>query len=167
MDKVRKILDRKNIFTLFIFEWILSTCFILIGLRYVSLWWYHSLIHIGYLIFFILDSYIFIMFLLYLFKRINKRIDLLFVYFMIPLGLAFTFAMLPDFVPDEQSHFQRAYLLSNFDFRQGINVYVDSDYAVQKIKSYDELFKMFYINFHPSYTLQTEAANYHFMAQQN
>lgn len=93
----------------------------------------------------------------------DKKIDLLFVYFMIPLGLAFTFAMLPDFIPDEQSHFQRAYLLSNFDFRQGINVFVDSDYGVQKIKSYDELFKMFYINLHPSYTLQTEAANYHFI----
>ena len=131
-SKILKVVEhnikRIKLIWLFVIEWILATASVLSGLRYLSYWWDDRKFSIVSLILIDVFGY-------YLFKRIKDRIDLLFVLFMIPIGISFMFVMLPDYVPDEQSHFQRAYLISNLNIKTIKEVYIDSDYGIQKLKS--------------------------------
>lgn len=159
---IEKINGYKNTF-LFVIEWILSTVLILLILRYLSLWWDHKQISLLSLLFVIILGYTFCIYFYCLFNKFKDSIDLQFVLFMIPMGLVFLFLMFPDFVPDEQSHFQRAYLISGLNFKTITDVYIDSDYSIQKIHSYSDIFKHIYININPTFTLHREAANYNFV----
>lgn len=163
-SKILKVVEqnikRIKLIWLFVIEWILATASVLSGLRYLSYWWDDRKFSIVSLILIVVFGYIFCVYFYYIFKRMKDRIDLLFVLFMIPIGISFMFVMLPDYVPDEQSHFQRAYLISNLNIKTIKEVYIDSDYGIQKLKSYAEVFNNFGFNFHPTYTLFEEASNY-------
>lgn len=151
-SKILKVVEhnikRIKLIWLFVIEWILATASVLSGLRYLSYWWDDRKFSIVSLILIVVFGYIFCVYFYYLFKRIKDRIDLLFVLFMIPIGISFMFVMLPDYVPDEQSHFQRAYLISNLNIKTIKEVYIDSDYGIQKLKSYAEVFNNFGFTFH-------------------
>lgn len=138
-SKILKVVEhnvkRIKLIWLFVVEWILATASVLLGLRYLSYWWDYRKFSIVSLILIVVFGYIFCVYFYYVFKRMKDRIDLLFVLFMIPIGISFMFVMLPDYVPDEQSHFQRAYLISNLNIKtikEIKEVYIDSDYGIQK-----------------------------------
>ena len=143
-SKILKVVEqnikRIKLIWLFVIEWILATASVLSGLRYLSYWWDDRKFSIVSLILIVVFVYIFCVYFYYIFKRMKDRIDLLFVLFMIPIGISFMFVMLPDYVPDEQSHFQRAYLISNLNIKTIKEVYIDSDYGIQKLKSEPNLF---------------------------
>lgn len=163
-SKILKVVEhnikRIKLIWLFVIEWILATASVLSGLRYLSYWWDDRKFSIVSLILIVVFVYIFCVYFYYLFKRMKDRIDLLFVLFMIPIGISFMFVMLPDYVPDEQSHFQRTYLVSNLNLKAMKYVYIDSAYSVQKLRSYSDVFNNLGFNFHPSYTLFEEASGY-------
>lgn len=163
-SKILKVVEqnikRIKLIWLFVIEWILATASVLSGLRYLSYWWDDRKFSIVSLILIVVFVYTFCVYFYYLFKRMKDRIDLLFVLFMIPIGISFMFVMLPDYVPDEQSHFQRTYLVSNLNLKTMKYVYIDSDYSVQQLRSYSDVFNNLGFNFHPSYTLFEEASGY-------
>ena len=163
-SKILKVVEhnikRIKLIWLFVIEWILATASVLSGLRYLSYWWDDRKFSIVSLILIVVFVYIFCVYFYYLFKRMKDRIDLLFVLFLIPIGISFMFVMLPDYVPDEQSHFQRTYLVSNLNLKAMKYVYIDSAYSVQKLRSYSDVFNNLGFNFHPSYTLFEEASGY-------
>ena len=163
-SKILKVVEHNvkhiKLIWLFVVEWILATASVLSGLRYLSYWWDDRKFSILSLILIVVFGYIFCVYFYYLFKRIKDRIDLLFVLFMIPIGISFMFVMLPDYVPDEQSHFQRTYLVSNLNLKAIKYVYIDSDYGIQKLRSYSDVFNNLGFNFYPSYTLFEEASGY-------
>lgn len=94
----------------------------------------------------------------------NSKSDLskLFIIIMIPIGLTFLMCMLPDYVPDEQAHFQRAYQVSWLHLNTGINGMIDSDYAIMKFSDYKNIFSYININPNPTYKMYHEACAYNF-----
>ena len=52
------------------------------------------------------------------------------------------------------------YLVSNLNLKAMKYVYIDSEYSVQKLRSYSDVFNNLGFNFHPSYTLFEEASGY-------
>lgn len=95
----------------------------------------------------------------------NNKNDLskLFIIIMIPIGLTFLMCMLPDYVPDEQAHFQRAYQVSWFHLSTGIHGMIDSDYAIMKFSDYKNIFSYININPNPTYKMYHEACTYNFI----
>lgn len=94
----------------------------------------------------------------------NSKNDLskLFIIIMIPVGLIFMMCMLPDFIPDEQAHFQRAYQVSWFHLSTGIHGLIDSDYSIMKFSSYKNIFSYINFNPNPTYKIYHEACAYNF-----
>lgn len=164
LQRFQLILDTiKNIF-LFIVEWILYLCVIYFFLKFLTLHYYQNIFSFSSLILMIIFISVFVLYFLCLFEKNKSSIQNLFVLFAIPIGLTFIFFVLPDFVPDEPSHFQRAYSVSNFNLTSSIHVKIDSDYAVKKLTDYAQILPSFYFKSDPIQLEQFhEACNYNFI----
>lgn len=153
----------KNIF-LYIVEWILYLCVIYFFLNFLTVYHYQNIFSLCYLFLLVFSISIFTVYFLILFFKNKDCIQNIFVLIMIPIGLSFLFLMLPDFIPDEPAHFQKAYLTSNFNFTSSIQVFIDSDYVVQEIKNYSEILPSIYFDFGSSnYTEFNNACGYNFI----
>lgn len=162
--KIQQKLDKVKTVFLYIIEWIVYVCVIFFFLNFLSIYYYENIFSFSSLILLVAFTAFFTLFFLFLFNRNNDSIHNLFVTVMIPLGLTFLFLMLPDFVPDEPSHFQKAYLTSNFNFTSSIHVWIDSDYAVQGLKKYSDILPYIYIDFGPrEYIEFNGACGYNFI----
>lgn len=164
LQKFQLILDKiKNIF-LFIVEWILYLCVIYFFLKFLTLYYYQNIFSFSSLILMIIFISVFVLYFLCLFEKNKSSIQNLFVLFAIPIGLTFMFFVLPDFVPDEPSHFQRAYSVSNFNLTSSIHVMIDSDYAAKKLTDYSQILPSIYFTTgHVRLEQFHEACSYNFI----
>lgn len=162
-ETVRRKLQKIPKVVLFMGEWIASTIVILLFLRFASEWWYNCSFHILYWAMGMLAGSIWLIYLIQLYHAFEERLDLIFAMIMIPVGIAFVFLMLPDYVPDEQAHFQRAYLVSNLNLKPMSEVLIDAEYGIRKLSDYKKIFTYCHFNFQPEYHMLNEAANYNFL----
>lgn len=162
-EEVRRTLQKIPKAVLFLGEWIGSTIVILLFLRFASEWWYDCTFNIFYWVVGNIAGSIWLIYLIQMYRTFQDRLDLVFALVMIPVGIAFTFFMLPDYVPDEQAHFQRAYLVSNLNLKPLTNVSIDAEYGVRKLSDYKKIFTYCHFNFRPEYQVLEEAANYNFL----
>lgn len=157
LDKIKKVF-------LYIVEWILYLCVIYFFLNFLTIYYYQNIFPISSLIFLVVFISIFVLYFLILFDKNKSSIHNLFVLFAIPVGLTFLFFVLPDFVPDEPSHFQRAYSVSNFNLTSSIHVMIDSDYAAKKLTNYSQILPSIYFTTGPVQLEQFhEACSYNFI----
>ena len=75
----------------------------------------------------------------------RKKTEMLFLTYMIPLGIVYMFLLYPDFVPDEQSHFMKAFNTSMLNFSADIRGVTYGDYSVKGIETVHDLLQSFYI----------------------
>lgn len=132
-------IDRINQLFLFVIEFIFWLLNIFIFLNIASKYTYESIIPVVLSISFVVLLSLFINYFVFLFIRFREDIPSLFVICMIPIGLSMMFLVLPDFIPDEQTHFQKAYAISCFDFSSLISVNVDIDYRPMKHLDYSQI----------------------------
>lgn len=162
--KIKNIFERKKNVYLYIIEWILYLSVIYFFLKFLAIYYYQSNFILTDFVLFVIFTSLFVLYFLFLCDKNKNSIQNLFVLFAIPIGLTFLFFILPDFVPDEPSHFQRAYSVSNFNFTSSIHVMIDSDYAVKKFKDYSQILSSIYFT---SGSLQLEqfheACGYNFI----
>ncbi len=157
LDKIKKVF-------LYIVEWILYLCVIYFFLNFLTIYYYQNIFSISSLIFLVVFISAFVLYFLILFEKNKSSIHNLFVLFAIPVGLTFLFFVLPDFVPDEPSHFQRAYSVSNFNLTSSIHVMIDSDYAAKKLTNYSQILSSIYFTTGPVQLEQFhEACSYNFI----
>ena len=148
-EEVRRTLQKIPKAVLFLGEWIGSTIVILLFLRFASEWWYDCTFNIFYWVVGNIAGSIWLIYLIQMYRTFQDRLDLVFALVMIPVGIAFTFFMLPDYVPDEQAHFQRAYLVSNLNLKPLTNVSIDAEFGVRKLSDYKKIFTYCHFNFRP------------------
>ena len=157
LDKIKKVF-------LYFVEWILYLCVIYFFLNFLTIYYYQNIFSICSLIFLVFFISVFVLYFLILFDKNKSSINNLFVLFAIPVGLTFLFFVLPDFVPDEPSHFQRAYSVSNFNLTSSIHVMIDSDYAAKKLTNYSQILPSIYFTTGPVQLEQFhEACSYNFI----
>lgn len=157
LDKIKKVF-------LYFVEWILYLCVIYFFLNFLTIYYYQNIFSISSLIFLVVFISVFVLYFLILFDKNKSSINNLFVLFAIPVGLTFLFFVLPDFVPDEPSHFQRAYSVSNFNLTSSIHVMIDSDYAAKKLTNYSQILPSIYFTTGPVQLEQFhEACSYNFI----
>lgn len=157
LDKIKKVF-------LYVVEWILYLCVIYFFLNFLTIYYYQNIFSISSLIFLVVFISVFVLYFLILFDKNKSSINNLFVLFAIPVGLTFLFFVLPDFVPDEPSHFQRAYSVSNFNLTSSIHVMIDSDYAAKKLTNYSQILPSIYFTTGPVQLEQFhEACSYNFI----
>lgn len=152
----------KTIF-IFVLEWVLSTLFILVSLHQISQFYYYSNLNIISSISIVLLGGVLISYIYLLFLKFRDSLEMIAVIFLIPIGLMFLFGVLPDYVPDEQAHFQRAYAVSNFRLDASLDVAINSDYGIKKFSDFKDIFSYFYIDNNPSYAIYHEACSYNFL----
>ncbi|OUP58973.1 hypothetical protein B5F14_07755 [Faecalitalea cylindroides] len=163
-DIIRRKLDKiKNIY-LYIGEWVIYLFAIFFFLQFLTIYSQKKIFSISSLILLMIFIAIFTLFFLLLFIKNKNSLHELFVVVMIPLGLSFLFLMLPDFIPDEPTHFQKAYLTSNFNLTSSIYVWVESGYKEFGLKRYSDILSSIYFDFAPrEYVELSGAGGYNFI----
>ena len=63
-----------------------------------------------------ISSLLLIVDMFFLVKKFYKKLEYLFLIFIIPIGLGYTFLMIPNYVPDEVGHIHRAYSVAEFNY---------------------------------------------------
>lgn len=159
-----KMRDTDNFIRYFIIEWIL-VLFTTISFLYVldSILYLHYINWLAVVIFLPISmvTFLYISFLGWSFLNIPAK---LFLVLMIPIGIAFMFCIYPDFVPDEQAHFMKAFLTSTFDFSGSYEGYMYGDYAIKKITNIHTLLSEFYIESNTELGLYfDQACSYNFL----
>lgn len=154
---------RKLIFHLFL-EWILTLVGVVFFLILAdSVGYYQSVNYLAFIAAWLTGT----VDVIYIFRmlRMHKdRIENIFLILMIPIGIVFMFFLFPDFIPDEQSHFMKAYLTSTFEFSGTYAGNIYGEYQTKGITSFHELLQLFY--FGADTTLNTgfsEACSYNFL----
>lgn len=102
-------------------------------------WYYEVLINP---ILFLIDIYLIALFIFAIFIAFIKfkdNVAYIFGLFIIPIGLCFTFLILPGSVPDEPVHFAKAYLTSQFNFSFIRDVKITTKYLVTEIRNYNDI----------------------------
>ena len=135
----------KHPFLLVFIEWLISMIFIFSLLRCLDSLFYTYSYHFFEFILSGLSGLVLIAYVILLLIEYKNKIEMLFLIVMIPLGILFMFFIFPDYVPDEQSHFMRAFSTSTFDFSGTYEGYIYGDYAVKKITDIHTLLNEFYL----------------------
>ena len=149
---------------LFVIEFVLTLFSIISFLFVIDAIFYHNTISFIAIVFFVIVTACTLVYVLELILQYRNKPEKMFLTLMIPIGLAFMFCMLPDFVPDEQSHFMKAFLTSTFDCSGSYEGYMYGDYAIKKITDYHTLLSEFYIEKDTSLTLYFDSAcSYNFL----
>lgn len=152
----------KMIFS-YVIEFVLSTISLVLLFKCFILYHYSNTFNLIYYILWIASLSLLISILYKLAKENKNDLSKLFIIIMIPVGLTFLMCMLPDYVPDEQAHFQRAYQISWFHLSTGIHVSIDSDYTFARFSNYKDIFSYIYVNTNPTYSMFHEACAYNFI----
>ena len=151
----------KMIFS-YVIEFVLSTISLVLLFKCFILYHYSITFNLIYYILWIASLSLLISIIYKLVKEKKNDLSKLFIIIMIPVGLTFLMCMLPDYVPDEQAHFQRAYQVSWFHLNTGIHVSIDSDYTFARFSNYKNIFSYININPNPTYKMYHEACAYNF-----
>ena len=151
----------KMIFS-YVIEFVLSTISLELLFKCFILYHYSNTFNLIYYILWIASLSLLISIIYKLVKEKKNDLSKLFIIIMIPVGLTFLMCMLPDYVPDEQAHFQRAYQVSWFHLNTGIHVSIDSDYTFARFSNYKNIFSYININPNPTYKMYHEACAYNF-----
>lgn len=151
----------KMIFS-YVIEFVLSTISLALLFKCFILYHYSNTFNLIYYILWIASLSLLISIICKLVKENKNDLSKLFIIIMIPVGLTFLMCMLPDYVPDEQAHFQRAYQVSWFHLNTGIHVSIDSDYTFARFSNYKNIFSYININPNPTYKMYHEACAYNF-----
>ena len=92
-----------------------------------------------------------VLLIIYNFKKSNRKIENYFLNVAIPIGICYMLAVIPGHVPDETTHFYKAYDLSNGNIITSIDKNGDSYIEVpailslyhhNKVKNYNEFLKL-------------------------
>ena len=153
-----------NKFVLLFIEFISFLVFIILCFKQINLILYKNDFNILLLLLISIVGGLLILYIGNLVFIFRNRIEMLFVILFIPLGISFVFFILPDYVPDEPAHFQRAYAVSNFIFDSSLDVSINSDYEIKKFADYSKIFSHIYLEQNPTFNMYHEACSYNFMA---
>lgn len=108
LKKIEKIIRKIR----YISEFVMFSIFIFFFIKMIYiknyLGYFHKLYLLGTVIFF----FIFLINLIYNFKKSDKKVEKVFLNIAIPIGLCFLLFMIPGHVPDENTHFYKAYDIS-------------------------------------------------------
>lgn len=148
----------------YIIEWLAFLGLLLLTLKVFCSWYYEVLINP---ILFLIDIYLIALFIFAIFIAFIKfkdNVAYIFGLFIIPIGLCFTFLILPGSVPDEPVHFAKAYLTSQFNFSFIRDVKITTKYLVTEIRNYNDILPaIFQFDNYKSLTLYQNACSYHFI----
>ena len=108
IEKLKKFLYKCRYIT----EFINTVIFIFFLVQIIYTKAYNGYIHKLYLLGGIIWFSILLINIIYNIKKSNKKVEKLFLNFVIPLGICFSIFMIPGHVPDENTHFYKAYDIS-------------------------------------------------------
>lgn len=158
-----KIKEIKRPFLLIVSEWLFSLCLIVSLIISIDSISYYKEINITASALTIVSGCLTICIIFIICKFYNK-VENIFLAIMIPIGLGYMFCIFPDFVPDEQAHFMKAFLTSTFDFSGTYEGYMYGDYAVKKITDFHTLLSEFYVGENTQLTVYfDQACSYNFL----
>lgn len=109
-DKLFKFFNKNINIILFIVEFLLSIFSIFFLYKYSI----HNSDIYCYL--FYISVVLLVIDMIFLLKSFYKKLEYLFLIFIIPIGFGYMFLMIPDYVPDEISHIHRTYSVAEFNF---------------------------------------------------
>ena len=164
-EVIRAMINKvKHFVSLFLIEWSLILCSIISLLYVVDALFYYKTINWGATLIFVSVASCALVYIFILILQYWDSPEKMFLILMLPIGIAFMFCMFPDFVPDEQSHFMKAFLTSTFDFSGSYDGYMFGDYAIKKITNVHSLLNEFYIEKNTNLTLYFDSAcSYNFL----
>lgn len=96
--------------------------------------------------------------------KYRKRTEIMFLTYMIPVGIVYMFLLYPDFIPDEFCHFMRAFKTSMLDLSPSGTGAVYGEYVNRSIGNVHDLLKSFYFGADTTLNVKFDAAcSYNFI----
>ncbi|MFQ6792511.1 MAG: DUF2142 domain-containing protein [Thomasclavelia sp.] len=159
-----KVLILKNKFWYLVCEWISILALLYVFLQFFCLFIYSEYFSYIYMIIFIFLMSILIFLIIILTNKFKNDIAYVFLLIAIPIGLAYMIFILPDYVPDENVHFGKAYLTSLFDFTASGKFYITEKYSAFSISNYNDIIPhIFSLDDYSSLRVSHEVCSYNFI----
>lgn len=145
-------------------EWIAYLALLYVFLQFFSSFIYKEQINFVYMTLFIILFGIFIFFIGVLIINFKEDIAFIFLLIAIPVGLTFMLFILPEQVPDENVHFGKAYLTSQFNFTSAGEFMITNKFNTFSITNYNDILpKVFDLDNYSSMKVSHDISNYNFI----
>lgn len=161
--KVTLILNKKKLW-IFVGEWFVTSGLILFMLKIFCDWYYKVAIQLPLYFLAIIFAALYLFIMIILFLNMKEKIENIFILLSIPIGLCFTFLILPGSVPDEPVHFAKAYLTSQFNFSFTTHLKITSQFVTTEIRNYNDILPaIFKLDHYKTLVPYNIACAYHFI----
>lgn len=145
-------------------EWIVYLALLYVFLQFFCSFIYKEQINFIYMTLFIILFSIFIFFISILIISFKEDTAFIFLLIAIPVGLTFMLFILPEQVPDENVHFGKAYLTSQFNFTSAGEFMITNKFNTFSITNYNDILpKVFELDNYSNVKVSHDICNYNFI----
>lgn len=145
-------------------EWIAYLALLYVFLQFICSFIYKEQINFVYMTLLIIAFGIFIFLIGVLIIHFSEDVAFIFLLIAIPVGLTFMLFILPEKVPDENVHFGKAYLTSQFNFTSAGEFIITNKFNTFSITNYNDILpKLFELDSYNSMKVSHDICNYNFI----